>query len=156
MPNVKSTHKRLKYIYKRLLVTTTYNIYNINTHFRHSNIQSETNIRNIIPCILLLNRYNNIYWGVGITISNKYESHFSVIFNTSDNHCSYKFISIPLKGSLRASKQKWYDIGALYIVILIQLRYKVVCLVLVVCCGWDNMIRLVNERKEENYLTVKN
>ena len=48
-------------------------------------------------------------------------------------------------GSLRASKQKWYDIGALYIVILIQLRYKVVCLVLVVCCGWDNMIRLVRE-----------
>ncbi|KAL6612327.1 hypothetical protein U3516DRAFT_752166 [Neocallimastix sp. 'constans'] len=38
------------------------------------------------------------------------------------------------------STPKWYDMGALYVVILIQPRYKV-CLILVVCCGWNNMIR---------------
>ncbi|KAG4084849.1 hypothetical protein H8356DRAFT_1435854 [Neocallimastix lanati (nom. inval.)] len=43
------------------------------------------------------------------------------------------------------STPKWYDIGTLYVDILIQPLYKV-CLVLVVCCGWDYMIRLTREK----------
>jgi len=43
---------------------------------------------------------------------------------------------------------KWYDIGAHYMVILIQPLYKV-CLILVVCCSWDNMIRSLKKKKKK-------
>ncbi|KAG4099210.1 hypothetical protein H8356DRAFT_1423962 [Neocallimastix lanati (nom. inval.)] len=35
----------------------------------------------------------------------------------------------------------WYGMGALYVVIFIHTRYKI-CLILVVCCVWENIIRV--------------